>query len=113
MGYDWYTTDLDRQPLQEQKQVRRLGHLCALLMIMSLLGAIFFPLWQQGVHRSLQLERQALARKQQTLEEQQQFLRSTLARMMMPEALVYGALQEDIIFQPIVAQTFSLVARGE
>lgn len=113
MGYDWYTTDFDRQPEKQQPQVRRLSHLCILLMLVSLLGAIFFPLWQQGIHRSLEVERNLLVRNQQNLEERQQVLRATLSQFMMPEALIYGAIQENIIFQPIVAEAVLMVARGE
>lgn len=112
MGNDWYTTDLKERPPQKQGHSRHLQQLVVVLMLLCVMGAIFVPLWQRGVNRSLEVEYQTLLKNRQALEEQQQVLKAGISSLGMPEALVNGAWKEDIAFQPIKAQSVVMVARN-
>ena len=112
MGNDWYTTDLKQQPMQKQGSSRHLEQLIVVVMLLCIMGAIFMPVWQRGVNRSLEVEYQTLLKNRQALEEQQQVLKASISSLSMPEALVNGAWRENIAFQPIKAETVVLVARG-
>ncbi len=112
MSNDWYTTDLKQRPTDKQGGVRYVQQIVVILMLLCVMGAIFLPLWQRGVNRSLEVEYQTLLKNRQTLEEQQQVLKASISSLSMPEALVYGAWREDILFQPIEAEAVVMVARS-
>ena len=112
MGSDWYTTDLKQRPVQKQGRGRHVEQLVVVFMLLCVMGAIFVPLWQRGVNRSLEVEYQTLLKNRQALEEQQQVLKASISSLSMPEALVNGAWREDIAFQPIKAETVVMVARS-
>lgn len=112
MSNDWYTTDLKQRPVQKLGRARYVQQLVIVLMLLCVMGAIFVPLWQRGVNRSLEVDYKTLLENRQSLEEQQQVLKASISSLSMPEALIHGAWREDIAFQPIKAQAVVLVARS-
>ena len=112
MGNDWYTTDLKQRPTHKQSGTRHVEQLVIIPMLLCVMGAIFMPLWQQGVNRALEVEYQTLLKNRQVLEEEQQVLKASIASLSMPEALVHGAWKQDIEFKPIKAEAVVMVARS-
>ncbi|MGH0054026.1 MAG: hypothetical protein ACQ5SW_11600 [Sphaerochaetaceae bacterium] len=112
MIQDWYTVEMDRQPSAQRNHAERLRHAMILLMLICLMTAIFLPLWQRGINRSLEVEYQQLIENRQALEEEQQVLKASISSLSMPEALANGAWREDIAFQPITATAVLKVSRS-
>lgn len=111
MGDDWYTTDLKPQP-RKSGRVRSAERLVVILMLLCVMGAIFLPLWQRGVNRSLEVEYKTLVANRRSLEERQQVLKAGISMLSMPEALIDGAWRQDIEFKPIKADMTAMVARS-
>ena len=112
MGSDWYTLEMDHmQNTQSHKGVMT-HHFVFLLMLLCVIGSLFVPVWQQGIHRSLEVEYERLLNERKALEEKQQVLRASISQLSMPESLVDGAWRQDIQFLPIEAQDVVRVARG-
>jgi hypothetical protein len=103
MVHDWYTVEIDRQPHAKPRYAEHLQHVMILVMLILLMVAIFLPLWQRGINRSLEVEYLTLLENRQALEEEQQVLRASISSLSMPESLADGAWREGIVFQPIKA----------
>ncbi len=112
MVQDWYTVEIDRQPSAKSHHAERLQHAMILVMLLLLMVAIFLPLWQRGINRSLEVEYETLLENRQALEEEQQVLRASISSLSMPEALAEGAWKEDIVFMPIKAEAMLRYARS-
>ncbi len=112
MVQDWYTVEIDRQPSANRHHAERLQHVMILVMLLFLMVAIFLPLWQRGINRSLEVEYQTLLENRKALEEEQQVLMASISSLSMPEALADGAWREDIIFQPIKAEAVLRISRS-
>ncbi|NLK05550.1 MAG: hypothetical protein GX315_04230 [Spirochaetales bacterium] len=111
MGNDWYTTDLKQRPVQRSRRFVRIEQMVVLMMLLCVMAAMFVPLWQRGVNRSLEIEYQTLLNNRQALEEQRQVLLAGISKLSMPEQLVEGAWKEDIAFQPIRAEAVIMLSR--
>ncbi len=111
MRNDWYTTDLKQRSVQRSRRFVRIEQLIVMVMLLCVMAAIFVPLWQRGVNRSLEIEYQTLLENRQALEEQRQVLLAGISKLSMPEQLVEGAWKEDIAFQPIKAEAVIMVSR--
>jgi hypothetical protein len=111
MEYDWVTPFDDVR--STERSVRRPNTLGAISLILLVALALFTPLWQQGVHRTLQREYSTLLSTHRTLEEQAQVLRATISAKGMPESLADDAWRNDIDLVPITTQMrHQVVARN-
>ncbi|MXI86321.1 hypothetical protein [Sphaerochaeta halotolerans] len=112
MVQDWYTVEIDRQPSAKRHHSERLQHAMILGMLFLLMAAIFLPLWQRGINRSLEMEYQRLLENRQALEEEQQVLMASISSLSMPEALTSGAWEKALVFQPIKAEAVLGISRS-
>lgn len=112
MGSDWYTLEMDHMQKTQNHRESKTQHFVFLLMLLCVIGSLFIPVWQHGIHRSLEVEYERLLTERKALEETQQVLRASISTLSMPESLVDGAWRQDIQFLPIEAQDVVRVARG-
>lgn len=111
MEHDWYLSDLREGKKTSSLKVVRMKQVITMLMLLAIMASMLVPVWQSAVNRALEVEHRTLTSSLRNLEEQQRLLRSRIAQMAMPEALVEGAWREDILLQQINADSLVMVGR--